>query len=325
MLLAVVFLLALLTLSLSVAVPRMSKAIQRDREVETMHRGKQYIRGIQLYYRKFHAYPPSVDALVKTNEIRFLRKRYIDPMTGKDDWKPILFGQNKAPTAMGFFGQPLSTGGSIAGIGPSGGNGLNGVNGASGMNGLNGASSGGGLFNSSLGGASPFDSSNSGSNPTTPSGSTDNGSGTTGSGTDSSGGSASGNGLNGSATSGTTGTGTGTGTGLGGQTGGQTFGGAGIIGFSPASPKPSILVYKKKEHYNEWEFVYDPIMELKTIPGGGATGLGGANGGSGVPGFGGSSGGAGSGFGGAGNGFGGAGGGFGSTPPQTPTAPAPPQ
>jgi type II secretory pathway pseudopilin PulG len=103
MLLAVVFLLTLLTLALSIAVPRMSKAIQRDREVETMHRGKQYIRGIQLYYRKFHAYPPSVDALVKTNEIRFLRKRYIDPMTGKDDWKPILFGQNKAPTAMGFF------------------------------------------------------------------------------------------------------------------------------------------------------------------------------------------------------------------------------
>ena len=174
MLLAVVFLLTLLTLALSIAVPRMSKAIQRDREVETMHRGKQYIRGIQLYYRKFHAYPPSVDALVKTNEIRFLRKRYIDPMTGKDDWKPILFGQNKAPTAMGFFGQPLSTGGSIAGIGPSGGNGLNGasgMNGAGGMNGLNGSSSGGGLFNSSPGGASPFDSSNSGSNPTTPSGS----------------------------------------------------------------------------------------------------------------------------------------------------------
>ena len=60
-----------------------------------MHRGKQYRRAIQLYYRKFHAYPPNVDALVKTNEIRFLRKKYIDPMTGKDDWKPILYGQNK--------------------------------------------------------------------------------------------------------------------------------------------------------------------------------------------------------------------------------------
>jgi hypothetical protein len=47
---------------------------------------------------------------------------------------------------------------------------------------------------------------------------------------------------------------------LGGQTG-QTFGGAGIIGFSPGSPKQSILVYKKKNHYNEWEFTYDPLAE----------------------------------------------------------------
>ena len=100
-LLAVIFLLAILTLWMSVAVPKMTRSIQRDHEIETMHRGKQYIRAVQLYYRKFHAYPPSMDALVKTNEIRFLRKKYIDPMTGKDDWKPIMFGQNKAPIVMG--------------------------------------------------------------------------------------------------------------------------------------------------------------------------------------------------------------------------------
>ena len=72
-----------------------------------MQRGKQYMRAIQLYFGNSTAYPPNVDALVKTNEIRFLRKRYTDPMTGKDDWKPIKFGQNKTPLAMGFFGQPL--------------------------------------------------------------------------------------------------------------------------------------------------------------------------------------------------------------------------
>ena len=68
----------------------MARSIQRDRDLETFHRGMQYRRAIQLYYRKFHAYPPNVDALVNTNDIRFLRKKYIDPMTGKDDWKPIV-------------------------------------------------------------------------------------------------------------------------------------------------------------------------------------------------------------------------------------------
>lgn len=125
-LLGVVILLALFVVAMAVAAPRVAKELQRDRELEAMHRGKQYIRGIQLYYRKFHAYPPNIEALVKTNEIRFVRKRYKDPLTGKDDWKPIAFGQNKAPIAMGFFGQPLGgTGGSVlAGTGPSGGNGI---------------------------------------------------------------------------------------------------------------------------------------------------------------------------------------------------------
>jgi hypothetical protein len=49
------------------------------------------------------------------------------------------------------------------------------------------------------------------------------------------------------------------------------------MGFSPNSPKPSILVYKKKNHYNEWEFVYDPLadqmMQQGGLAGGGNNGL----------------------------------------------------
>ena len=117
-----IFFMALLVISLAVAAPNIARSIQRDRDLETFHRGMQYRRAIQLYYRKFHAYPPNVDALVNTNDIRFLRKKYVDPITGKDDWKPIAFGQNKTPTAMGFFGQPLAGNAStLAGIGPSGG------------------------------------------------------------------------------------------------------------------------------------------------------------------------------------------------------------
>ena len=43
---------------------------------------------------------------------------------------------------------------------------------------------------------------------------------------------------------------------------GQTFGGAGIIGFSPNSTRESILTWRKKNHFNEWEFVYDPLTDL---------------------------------------------------------------
>jgi type II secretory pathway pseudopilin PulG len=287
-LLAAIFFLALLVISLAVAAPRIARAIQRDREVETFHRGMQYRRAIQLYYRKFHAYPPNADALVKTNEIRFLRKKYIDPMTGKEDWKPVLYGQNKTPTAMGFFGQPLSGNATtIVGVGPSGGNSLN-VN-----SGSTGTSTPGGSTSPS-GGTSISSSQNNGSGSTSTSGTSGSGTGSTSdnggtsgstggtgsttSGTSSSGSTGSGStggnggtsgssGSTGTASSGTSSSGSsGSGTSSG-QTG-QTFGGAGIIGFSPASPKQSILVYKKKNHYNEWEFTYDPLSEMQTMSGG---------------------------------------------------------
>ncbi len=370
MLIAVIFMLFLFSLAMAVAAPEIAKSIQRDHEVETMERGKQYIRAIQLYYRKFGAYPPSIDALVKTNNIRFLRKKYIDPMTGKDDWKPILFGQNKAPLAMGFFGQPLGgIGGAapVAGIGPSGGNGAAGSGfgspagsgfGASGgafgspgggfgsSPGGFGSSSGGlgssGGFGSSPGGlgSSPGGSSLFGSSNTTPS-STTNGNPTDSSNNTNGANNASGaNGATGTDANGNSTSGSGTGTGssfMSGQNG-QTFGGAGLVGVEPASPKQSILIYKKKDHYNQWEFTYTPLADMTTQAGGnagmigqpvgggvnGANGTNGSSNGFGGTGFGPSNNGfGGSGFGGTNNGSGGAnnGPGFGTSNPSPSTGP----
>jgi type II secretory pathway pseudopilin PulG len=256
MLVVVIFMMAILILSLSIALPRVRESIQRDREEETMQRGKQYIRAIQLYYRKFNAYPPNVDALVKTNNIRFLRKKYIDPTTGKDEWKAIMYCQNKTPQAMGFFGQPLAGAGcgASAGIGPAGGN--TGINGSPSGIGSATTSSGSGLFNSS---------------PSTP---TDSGAGATATqsgtgGTDANGNPISGAGTSGAGTTGSTGsTGSAFGSSNNPTSNGQTFGGGGIIGVSPQSPKQSILVYKKKNHYNEWEFLYSPQMDQQTMAGG---------------------------------------------------------
>ena len=241
----VMFMLALLIISMAVALPKVASDIQRDRELETFHRGMQYRRAIQLYYRKFNTYPPNVDALVKTNNLRFLRKKYIDPVTGKDDWKPIMFGQQKTPLAMGFFGQPLAGFGTFgmtgAGIGPAGGNGMPGANPIGG--GIGSMNPTGGI-GSSL---------NSTANPTTGTDASATGSTTPGA-TDANGNptdpSAAGPGQIAGAS----------------PVPGQTFGGAGIVGFSPASPKSSILVYKKKNHYIEWEFTYSPLSDQGMMP-----------------------------------------------------------
>ncbi len=241
-----IFLMALVVISLAIAAPQVAKSIQRDRDLETYHRGMQYRRAVQLYYRKFKAYPPNVDALVETNNVRFLRKKYLDPITNKADWKPVLFGQNKTPTAMGFFGQPLAGGAtSIAGIGPGGGNG-GGTIIPGGMGFLTGGSTG----NT----PSPA--------PTSP---TDNSGGTGGNGSGSTNSSTS---PSGTTSSGSTASSTSS------DQSGQTFGGGGIIGFSPGSPRQSIRIFKKKNHYNEWEFTYDPISDAQTISGGNAAGIG---------------------------------------------------
>jgi hypothetical protein len=42
---------------------------------------------------------------------------------------------------------------------------------------------------------------------------------------------------------------------------GSTFGGTGIVGVSPVSPKQSILIYHKQDHYNKWQFVYNPLND----------------------------------------------------------------
>ncbi|MGO9325980.1 MAG: type II secretion system protein [Terracidiphilus sp.] len=286
-----IFLIALLVIALAVAAPNVARSIQRDRDLETFHRGMQYRRAIQLYYRKFHAYPPNVEALVNTNDIRFLRKKYIDPMTGQDDWKPIAFGQNKTPTAMGFFGQPLAGNAStLAGIGPSGGTGsLPGTQTPTSGFSTGSPSSPNSLFSDTTSDqSSPTSGSGSTGSPSDSSGNTPGGAGSTGST------SSSGTSSTSSSTSGSS---------------GPIIGGAGIIGFEPASPKQSILVYKKKNHYNEWEFTYDPLSDLKTI-GGGSTGLNGQQGG-GNNGLNGQQGG-------GNNGFGGSGSGSAPMPPDTP-------
>lgn len=113
MLLGLVVAIFLILLVLGVAAPKMAHELRREQEVETIHRGNQFVRAVQLYYRKVGHYPGSIEELEKTNNVRFLRQRYVDPMTGKVDWRLIHVGEAKT-TVKGFFGQPLA---GIAGTG----------------------------------------------------------------------------------------------------------------------------------------------------------------------------------------------------------------
>jgi type II secretory pathway pseudopilin PulG len=116
-LLVILFALTLMIIAMAAAAPRAAIALQRTKEDELVHRGEQYVVAIRRFYKKFGRYPSSLDQLENTNNIRFLRRKYVDPLTGKDDWKPIQFGQARPP--LGFFGQKITTTGGLspAGVG----------------------------------------------------------------------------------------------------------------------------------------------------------------------------------------------------------------
>jgi len=353
-LLAVLFMVALILIALAVAAPKIASDIQRDRENDLYHRGEQYKRAIKLYYKKFGRYPSSIDQLENTNNMRFLRKRYVDPMTGKDDWKLIHFGEAHVQP-LGLFGQPIGGAGTAAGGSVLGGGTAAGVSVPGG-----GIAASGGMYAPTVG--TPI----AGSTSSSSSSSTDSGTSTT-SGTDSSGSSASGTsgtGLGstpgfgssssfggsssgssfGSSSSGSSFGGSSTGSsGFGSSnssgssafgSSGSSFGGAPIVGIASKSTKASIKEYKKQKHYNEWEFVYDPMEDLLSsvsLFGGGTSNVNGTSGtspgtttpGTSGTGFGSSSG---SGFGSSGGG--GSSGGFGSSGTgsgSTPTTPQQPQ
>ena len=80
---------AMIAIALYNEMPRVAFEAQRAKEQLLIERGEQYKRAIQLFVRKMSRYPATIEELESTNNIRFLRKRYVDPMTGKDKWRLI--------------------------------------------------------------------------------------------------------------------------------------------------------------------------------------------------------------------------------------------
>ena len=91
-LLMITLIAALLAISLYVELPVAAFESKRRQEQLLMDRGHEYVQAIRLYYRRFHTFPVSMEQLEDTNRMRFIRRRYKDPITGDDDWRLLHVG-----------------------------------------------------------------------------------------------------------------------------------------------------------------------------------------------------------------------------------------
>jgi type II secretory pathway pseudopilin PulG len=200
---------ALVTIAIAAALPEISQR-RRDREEELRHRGTEYMRAIQHYYHQFGRYPTSLEELENTNNIRFLRRRYkdpvsLDPRTGHQADFKIVYLQDVLINNPPVPGQAENQGGSatqtgVAAIGkPDDSSSL-------GTSGVQGNSDSQASTSSNLG--------------TSTTGSTS---------------SPAGSGLN-----------------------GQVPGRGPIAGVVSTSKGKTIREFNRKNHYNDWYFVYDP-------------------------------------------------------------------
>jgi hypothetical protein len=230
-LLLVVFLIALVvvgTMSISL---RVFTQGQREKEQEMIWRGKQYTRGIKLYYRKLGRFPTSMDDLVKpkVGNLRFMRQAYKDPMNKEDgSWRLIyvgpagnLIGSLKPP--QGGIQMPVA--GGQPGAAPGSSFGSFGSQPAP-------TSPTGGIAAPGTGTAPGA--------PGTTAGATGTGSGAQGTDT------------------------TGTGTDAQAVPTGDlpTIMGGNIIGIGSKINHPSVIVYEKAHNYRLFEFIWDPSKDL---------------------------------------------------------------
>jgi hypothetical protein len=90
-LLLVFLMAAIAAIGLYYEYPRVVQESQRQKEQLLVERGEQYKRAIQLFLRASNnqRWPASIDELESFNGRRFLRRRYKDPMTGKEEWRLI--------------------------------------------------------------------------------------------------------------------------------------------------------------------------------------------------------------------------------------------
>ncbi len=272
LLLAVLLLMAFMIIAASIEAPQIVQQLKRDREEEMIHRGTEYARAIKKYYKKFGRYPATLEQLDNTNQIRFLRKRYKDPLTKDGKWKILnygdiqtllsanapgtpaaalaaqgqnAFGQPSAATSVsttGFGGQTALSAGTVVSTSTTGFDSSSSFASQQ-QTGVAGNTASGFAGNSPQGNAqqqnSPFANtfslgSSAASNTNQPGSAGLNQPGSTGFGSNPAGGT-------------------------------QTFGGGAIVGVASLDKDPTIRIYNKKKTYNEWVFIYNPMMDQQNV------------------------------------------------------------
>jgi type II secretory pathway pseudopilin PulG len=201
-LLTLLLFVTILIITMAVVVPEVTFQVKRDREEEMIHRGVQYSRAIRAYVKKFGRYPTRVEDLENTNNIRFLRRRYKDPITGKD-FKLLHVGEVQ-----------LMPGSGLAGATP-----------VSAMPGALGQQPQQSLNQPTQGQPTKSDENQdqqNGNSSDQPKGATNAG----------------GNALS-----------------------SQVFGGGPIVGVASTSKAETIREFNHKNHYNQWQFIYDPSSD----------------------------------------------------------------
>jgi hypothetical protein len=93
-LLMVFLMAACVAIMLYVEMPRVAFEAERQKELLLIDRGNQFKRAIQVFVMDKTSnptgrYPASIDELESFNNHRYLRRKYVDPMTGKDEWRLI--------------------------------------------------------------------------------------------------------------------------------------------------------------------------------------------------------------------------------------------
>jgi type II secretory pathway pseudopilin PulG len=230
-LLVLLLMVAVLSIGFLAAVQKLEFRVRRDREEEMIHRGVQYSRAIRRFYKKFGRYPTRIEELENSSNLRFLRKRYKDPLnrdpkTGEERDFKILHLQDVQTS---FSSTPTPGVAAVSDI-------ANGNQEASSDQVQGGAP---GALNSDNAAGVP-----SGPGPSAIAAqSSDQGP------------------SNQTVSAGTPPAPQPLSQQLGANGAPQVFGGGAIVGVASSNKDKSIRIFNKKDHYNQWQFIYDPMTD----------------------------------------------------------------